>query len=113
MARYSINMLQAAGTPQNMTTTHKTQLSITAATAGPVTRGKLVDIHVGPAGAPNSTDCSIIWDVSRITTVGTNTATTPVPVDYGGAAAQSVGCACHTAEPTYTANWFVWNMALN
>ena len=114
MARYGLNTLQGGGTSQAITTTFKSNVTVTAATGGPVTRGTLVDVHVGPSGPPNATDCSIVYDISRCTTgLGTGTAATPVPVDNLSGACATVGTTCLTAEPTITANSSLWSIALN
>jgi|SRR5208283_1878212 len=112
MARYGINSTTGGGTEQAITTTYKSQVSVTAATAGPVTRGRLTDVHVGPSGPPNATDCSIVYDISRCTTLGTGTAGTPVPIDNSAACA-TVGTTCFTVEPTITANSSLWSLPLN
>src|SRR5208283_4827370 len=113
MARYGINSTTGGGTEQAITTTYKSQVSVTAATAGPVTRGRLTDVHVGPSGPPNATDCSIVYDISRLTTAGTSTAGTPVPIDNLSGACATVGGTCFTAEPTVTANSSLWSIPLN
>lgn len=107
---------QNAGTPQAISTTYKTQLSVTAATgATTLRRGWLWEFEVGAASVPNSTDCAIQYDISVQTAAGTATATTPNPVDIGGgdAAALLVYNANYTAEGTITAASSLMNLALN
>ncbi len=113
MARYGLNTLQGGGTSQAITTTFKSSVSVTAATGGPVTRGRLVDIQVGPSGPPNATDCSIVYDISRCTTLGTGTSATPVPIDNLSGACATVGNTCFTGEPTVTSNSSLWSIPLN
>ncbi len=113
MARYGLNTLQGGGTSQVITTTFKTSVSVAAATGGPVTRGRLVDVQVGPSGPPNATDCSIVYDISRLTTAGTSTAGTPVPIDNLSGACATVGGTCFTVEPTITSNSSLWSIPLN
>ena len=113
MARYGLNTLQGGGTSQAITTTFKTSVAVTAATAGPVTRGRLTDVQVGPSGPPNATDCSIVYDISRQTAAGTSTAATPVPIDNLSGACATVGSTCFTGEGTITANSSLWSIPLN
>ena len=101
-----------AGTPQNLTTTFKTILALTAATAS-LRRGKLMELMVGPDGAPNATDCQIIYDVSRQTAAGTSTATTPNAKDPADTAGGTVGAGNFTAEGTITAASSVLLIPLN
>ena len=107
MARYAVGNNQA-GTQQNLTTTYKTQVSVTAATAGPVTRGTVLDISFGASGPPNSTDCDIYYSLDRTTgTLGTGTSATPSPIDNLSSACATVGTVCFTAEPgTFGANLY-------
>src|SRR5581483_7045931 len=115
MAIYAVNNSNA-GSPQNLTTTYKSLLSVTAATgATTLRRGWMYEFEIGPLNVPNSTDCTIQWDVSVQTAAGTATATTPNPVDVGGgdAAALLVYNVNYTAEPTVTAASSLFNIGLN
>lgn len=109
--RYSTNN-RLAGSQQAMTTTFKTLVELTAATAT-LTRGALMDLSFGADGAPNATDCQIVYDLSRATTIGTGTAATPLPLDNTSGAAGSVGTVNHTAEPTITAASSLYMIPLN
>lgn len=89
-----------AGTQQAITSTYKTLLALTAATAL-LRRGKLYDLTVGTLGTP--ADQSYEYDVSRQTAAGTSTSVTPLPLDPADSAAGTVGSANFTAEGTITA----------
>lgn len=110
MIRYSANN-RLAGTQQNIGTAYKTALTLFA-TTGNLCRGELVDYAFGADGAPNATDCQIVYDISRITAVGTATAATPIPLDGVSTAATSCNVN-HTAEPTVTAASSLDTVALN
>ena len=111
MARYSSNN-RMGGTQQALTTTFKSQVSLAAATAT-LMRGSVMDIDFGPDGAPNATDCQIVYDISRLTSAGTATSITPVPIDNTSSAAGTVAQANFTAEPTVTAASSLYMIALN
>lgn len=111
MPLYSVSN-RLAGTQQNLTTTYKTIVALTAATAT-LKRGKLMEIAFGADGAPNATDCQIVYDVSRQTAAGTSTGATPNPKDPADVAAGTVASVNFTAEGTITANSSLWNKALN
>jgi hypothetical protein len=115
MAQYAFNN-QLGGTPQNLSSSYKTILVVTAATgATTLRRGWIYEIEIGADSVPNSTDCPINWDISAQTAPGTATAITPQPVDQGGgdAAALLTYAANATAEGTITANSSVFYMPLN
>jgi len=115
MALYAASN-QLAGTEQSITTTYKSQLSVTAATgATTLRRGWIYEFELGADAVPNSTDCPISWDVSVQTAAGTSSAVTPNPLDIGGgdAAALLTYSANYTAEGTVTANSSLFYMALN
>lgn len=103
---------QQGGTAQNLSSTYKTILSLTAQTTG-LRRAFLYELTVGLDGPPNATDCAVDWDVSRCTTVGTGTAVTPNPLDSADAAATTVATANMTVEPTVTAASNLWNLGAN
>lgn len=111
MAIYSTNN-RLAGTQQALTTTFKTLVALTAATAT-LRRGQLWEIDVGADAAPNATDCPITWDISRQTAAGTSTAATPNPVNPADAASDAVGSVNFTAEGTITAASSLLSLALN
>lgn len=103
---YGANTL-LGGTPQNIGTTFAaatgSQATVTAATAT-LRRNQIIDVSFGPSGAPNSTDCTILYDVSRCTTVGTGgSAVVATPNDPTASASGTVVTANQTAAPTTTA----------
>jgi hypothetical protein len=102
---------QLGGTPQAMTTTYKTVLSIYSSSGTAVKRGKVYDVLVGVDGTP--ADNAMRWDISRQTAAGTATSVTPLPLDPADTACLSVSTANSTAEPTITANSSVFNVAVN
>lgn len=99
MAQYNAHNLQA-GSPQLLTSTAKTIVNISAATAT-LRRAFIYEAIFGAAQVPNAVDCEIVWDFVRTnTSLGTGTAATPSPLDAADAAAGSVGTVNNTAEPT-------------
>lgn len=115
MALYAISN-QNAGSAQNLSSSYKSILSVTAATgATTLRRGWLYEFEVGADNVPNATDCPISWDISVQTTVGTQTSLTANPIDVGGgdAAALLVYGANVTIEPTVTASSSLFYMGLN
>ncbi len=113
MALYSTNN-RLAGTQQALTTTFKTQMSLTAATgAATLKRGWIYEWEVGADGAPNATDCAIVYDWSRQTAAGTSTSATPNPLDSADTAAGLVCTVNFTAEGTITAASSLMSVALN
>lgn len=110
MALISINNGNAGATLQAITSTYKTLVEGTSLTATPK-RILLYDVMFGTLGTP--ADQSYEWDISRATTIGTGTVSTPVLLDPADAAAFTVGTANHTAEPTYTATSSVFYLATN
>jgi len=102
-----------AGSQQPLTTTMKTQTLIYT-TSNSLIRGRCVEIAVGADGAPNSTDCQIVYAIQRYTTTsGTGTAATPNPKDPADAATIHLSKVNFTAEPTYSGTLIVWSRALN
>ena len=101
MANYHIDNA-LAGTQQSMSTAYKTLLEGLAQTTG-IKRTRWYGFNIGPAGLPSSTDCDLVWDVSRITATGTGTATTPLPLDPNDGAATSSWKGNDTIEGTVTA----------
>lgn len=107
---------QNAGSPQNLSSTYKTIVSVTAATgATTLRRGWLMEWEIGASDVPNATDCPILWDFSEQTAAGTSTALTPRFNDLGGgdAAALLTYSTNFTIEGTVTASSQAWGMALN
>jgi hypothetical protein len=98
MAFYSANN-RMAGSQQALSTSYKTLLNIVGATTF---RARLWEFTVGADGAPNATDCQIVWDVANkdATTAGTGSATTPQKVNPADRAATLVVTGNFTAEPT-------------
>ena len=111
MARYNLNN-QLAGTAQALTTTYKSIVAATAATAT-LTSAKVYEIGIGQDGTLNATDCQVVWDLSRQTAAGTATAITPVALDGSVRAAGTVGAANATAEGTITGASAVWDRSIN
>jgi hypothetical protein len=109
MARYHVNN-RMAGTQQNLGTSYKTLVVV----AGGITntrRGRAVAIAVGADGAPNATDCQIIYAVQRHTADGTLTSATPNPLVPGDAATRAYAQVNATAEGTYSLP--IWVRAIN
>jgi hypothetical protein len=102
MAVYSFNN-SMGGTQQNLTSTYKTILSATAATAT-LTSASIEEVAFGPGGAPNSTDCTIEYDLSAQTAAGTATSVTANALDPTRRSSGTVCNVNYTAEPTITAN---------
>lgn len=111
MARYSVTNLHA-GTQQNLSSSYKTLLSLTAATGATTLRkGWIYDVLLGADGTP--ADNSITYKVDRQTTVGTGTATAGNPLDGGDAAGLLVETVNNTIEPTVTASTQFIELAVN
>lgn len=99
------------GTQSATTSSYKTQLSLTAATAL-LRRGKIFDLLIGTIGTP--ADQTYEFDVSRQTAAGTGgTTIVALPEDTADAAAGTVTYGNPTAEPTYTASSSVWYLGIN
>lgn len=109
MANYALNN-ELAGTQQATTTTYKTLVAMTAATAT-LRRAYLYDVLMGCAGTPANN--SYVFDISRQTAAGTSTAATPTALDPADSAAGTVGSVNFTAEGTITAASSVLNLAMN
>jgi hypothetical protein len=108
-----------AGSLAAMSTTIKTLLGLSAATAT-LRRGRIVEIGVGPISSPVANDCNIIYQIQRFTAAGTSGASaTPawVGTQEAGSDTPVAGCVVgvntYTVEPTYTANTRLWTKALN
>lgn len=101
MAAYHVDN-GLGGTQQNLSTSYKTLLEGVANTTG-ITRWWIFGFNIGPSGLPSSTDCEIVWDISRLTATGTGTAVTSLPLDAADAASNATWKANDTIEPTVTA----------
>lgn len=99
-----------AGTLQAITSTYKTLLALTAATAT-LRQGRLYDVTFGTLGTP--ADQSYEFDISRQTGAGTSTAVTPVPMNPADAVSGTVGSANFTAEGTITATSSMFYLGIN
>lgn len=111
MAIYSVNN-RLAGTQQNISTTFKTIVGLSAATAS-LRRGRLWRMAFGADGAPNATDCQIVYDIARMTAAGTSTVATPTAPDGTAVAADAVANVNYTVEPTVTATSTLKAFSLN
>lgn len=109
MARYHVDN-RFAGTQQNLGSTFKTLATVTALTAT-LCRGRAVGVTIGADGAPNATDCQIVYAIQRQTVAGTATAATPNPLIPGDVASRSGAFVNYTIEGTYTL--VIWSRALN
>jgi hypothetical protein len=74
-------------------------------------RPAIYDMNSGSDSTP--ADASIEWNLQRTTTVGTSTGVTPQALDSGDPAATATAGKAHSAEPTYTANAILHNVAQN
>jgi hypothetical protein len=111
MGIYSTNN-RLGGTQQVLTTTYKTIVALTAATAS-LRRAQVVDIMFGTDGTLSATDCAVVYDVSRQTGAGTSTVVTPVALNPADAACDTVANVNFTAEGTITATSSLLTIALN
>jgi hypothetical protein len=98
MALYSVHN-RMAGTQQALTTTFKTMANLIGATTR---RAQLWEASFGADGAPNATDCQIVWDIASkdATTAGTGTSATIQKLNPADGAAQLTASVNYTAEPT-------------
>ena len=85
-----------------------TVLSLIAATT---VRPKINAIVMSSSSAPN--DYSAHFHFQRFSADGTGTAKTPQKMDFDGAAAVATSKQAYSAEPTYTANEILLNIAHN
>lgn len=99
-----------AGTLQAITSTYKTLLALTAATAT-LRQGRLYDLEFGTLGTPANQTYE--FDLSRQTAAGTSTAVTPVALNPNDAASGTVGSANFTAEGTITATSSMFYLGIN
>ncbi len=75
------------------------------------TRAKVYDFTIGSDGTP--ADVALNYAAQRFTASGTGTAVTPRPLDLDAPAALLTAEEDHSAEPTYTADLILWNIAAN
>jgi hypothetical protein len=105
-----------AGSQQNITTAltgaTDTQATLTAVTAT-LCRSQVIDFSFGITGAPNSTDCTVVYDVIRCTTVGTGTAATPVSPDNAAGVTRNVATVNQTAAPTVSTGIVMYYAGFN
>lgn len=110
MARYHLDSRQA-GTGANLTTaTYKTSVAVWAVTAT-LCRGRAVGVAIGTDGAPNATDCQIVYAVQRQTADGTGTSQAGAPLIPGDVASRSTSKVNYSIEPTYSG--IIWARVLN
>jgi hypothetical protein len=114
MARYAVSNT-LAGSEQNLSSSYKTLIAVTAATgATTLRRGWIDEVEVGADGAAVSTDCQILWNWQQQTAAGTSTAATPNPTPDGSDAAALLTYAVNfTAEGTYAGTSSLLSMATN
>lgn len=74
-------------------------------------RPSIYDFYLGSSATP--ADNALLWKMQRHTAPGTNTAFTPIALDNGDPAATATSGYAHSVEPTYTANAFLFWLALN
>lgn len=98
------------GTQQSLSTSYKTLLALTAATAT-LTSAEVYDVMFGTDGTP--ADNTVTYDISRQTAAATGTAVTPVALDGSKRAAGTVGTANATVEGTITGASSVLSIAVN
>lgn len=111
--RYALDNTMG-GTQQNLSTSFKTMLSLTAATgATTLRRAMIYEVEAGADNVPNATDCPIVGKIDRQTDVGTATAAAAAPLDQNDAAALITENVNNTIEPTVTANTILLPWALN
>ncbi len=104
----SVTTLSSAG--------YKTGAQVNAPATVTAKRGKAYELMVGSCSPPNSTDCSVQCDVSRITATGAGayTAWTPTPLDPADPVSVTISGTTATAEATaITANSSLWNIGMN
>lgn len=111
MASYSTNNL-LAGIQQNLSSSYQTQLSFNAATgANTLRRATIFRLVFGADGTLNtSTNTPIVWDISRMTALGTATNATPNPLDGADTAAGMTASVNYTAEPTVSNSVFSYTL---
>jgi hypothetical protein len=111
MAKYGMSNLNA-GSQQVLTSTYKTQWSLTSLTGATTLRKAWIyDVTFGTDGTP--ADNSVTYKIDRQTSVGTGSAGAPAPMETTDAAALIVATLNHTIEPTITAATQLLEIATN
>lgn len=110
MANYSVNNL-LAGTQQNISSTYKTLVALTASNGTQLRRFKVYDVLMGTNGTP--ADNYMEYDISRQTAAGTSTSATPNPLDPADSACLTVGSVNFSAEGTITAASSLFYVGVN
>lgn len=100
--RYSIDGAQAVASAAD---------SVLGLTSATTIRPAIYDVIFGSTATP--ADNALQWLLQRYTAAGTATAVTPQKLDPGDPAALAAAGENHTAEPTYTANEILLNIAAN
>lgn len=112
MAKFQTNN-RSATTPNqtNVASTPKSMVELASAASG---RGQIYELEVGADGAPNATDCQIVYDVVRKTVAGTGgVAGIMNALDSANPAARTTCLINTTSEGTITANSSLLALALN
>lgn len=115
MPSYTVNN-QNAGSPQSLSSSYKSIISIGAATgATTLRRVWITEVEWGATDVPNATDCPILFDISAQTAAGTATSLTPQLTDQGGGDAAALGTylANYSAEGTITSSSSVFFKSIN
>lgn len=105
---------QVPGNQGTISSSYKTAAQANA--SGATKRGKVYEIIVGPSANPNATDCSVQFDLSRITATGAGayTSWTPTLSDPADGPAVTLSGINATAEATaFTANSSLFNVGMN
>jgi hypothetical protein len=112
MSRYHVdNRILGTGTQQNLSTTYKTLTAVLTPTSA-TRRGRCVALAVGADGAPNATDCQIIYAVQRVSSsAGTGGSVTPNPIFPSDVATAAISVTNYSTEGTYSLP--IWIRALN
>lgn len=103
MGNYAVRMRRTASLTASLG-------NITAPGAS-MRRFRIWDVVLGSEAA--AADNPFLFVFQRCTTTGTRTAVTPQPLDPADAAAVTTAGENHTAEPTYTANAILLDVAMN
>ena len=97
MANYTVNN-RMGGAQQNIGTSAKTVLTVTAQTTG-LRRGRVYEVNCGADGTP--ADNPLVYDIVRCSSIGSGgTTITAPPLDPVDSAATMVATGNHTGEPT-------------
>jgi hypothetical protein len=111
MAKYGLSNGNVA-TAQNMTTTYRTLIDLTAATgATTLRRAWIYDVMFGVDGTP--ADNVLVYKIDRQTSTGTRSAAVGAPLDSGDAAALITAGVNTTIEGIITAASQLIEIAVN